>query len=173
MMLGIDKTFDAAIFIGYHAKAGTEEGTIAHTSTGNIVDLSINGVSLPEAGYNALIAGLFDVPVVLVASDNWICRQVENLFGEVVTVETKIGMGASALGLHPDVVCDRIRSGVSRALEDLPRFKPYKLEAPYTMILKVKTEKEPYPGAKKTGEGEFTFTSSNLLEVMDAFNRMK
>ena len=50
MMLGIDETFDAVIFIGYHAKAGTEEGIISHTSSGNVIDLSINNVSLPEAG---------------------------------------------------------------------------------------------------------------------------
>ena len=47
MMLGIDASFDAVFFIGYHAKAGTEQGVIAHTSSGNVVDLSINGVSQP------------------------------------------------------------------------------------------------------------------------------
>jgi D-amino peptidase len=173
MMLGIDETFDAVIFIGYHAKAGTEEGIIAHTSSGNVIDLSINNVSLPEAGYNALIAGLFDVPVVLVAGDNWICQQVKDLFGEVATVETKKGMGTSELGLHPEVVRDRIRTETTRALKDISRFNSYKLEAPYTMVLKVKKERDLYPGAEKTGEGEFIFTSSDLLEVMDAFNQMK
>ena len=62
---------------------------MAHTSTGNVIDLSINGVSLPEAGYNALIAGLYDVPVVFLSGDNWICQQAKDLFGEVATVETK------------------------------------------------------------------------------------
>ncbi len=90
-MLGIDESFDAVIFLGYHAKAGTEGGVIAHTSSGNVIDLSINGVSLPEAGYNALLAGLHDVPVVLVVGDNWICSQVKELFGEVTPVETKVG----------------------------------------------------------------------------------
>ena len=41
------------------------------------------------------------------------------------------------------------------------------------MVLKVKKEKNLYPCAEKTGEGEFTFTSSDLLQVMDAFNKMK
>lgn len=173
MMLGIDDTFDALMFIGYHAKAGTKDGILAHTSSGNVIDFSINNVSLPEAGYNALIAGLHDVPVVFLAGDNWICQQAKDLFGEIATVETKLGMGTSELGLHPEVARDKIREEVSNTLQDLSRFKPYKLQAPYTMILKVKKERELYPGAEKTGEGEFTFTSSDLLEVMDAFNKMK
>ena len=173
MMLGIDETFDAALFIGYHAKAGTAEGIIAHTSTGNVIDLSINGVSLPEVGYNALIAGLFDVPVVFLAGDNWICQQARDLFGEVATVETKIGMGTSELGLHPEVVREKIRSEVARALRNLEPYKPYKMETPYEMVLKVKKERDLFPGAKKTGKGEFTFTSTDFLEVMDAFNAMK
>ena len=173
MMLGIDDTFDALMFIGYHAKAGTKDGILAHTSSGNVIDFSINNVSLPEAGYNALIAGLHDVPVVFLAGDNWICQQAKDLFGEIATVETKLGMGTSELGLHPEVARDKIREEVSNTLQDLSRFKPYKLQAPYTMVLKVKEERDLYPGAKKTGEGEFTFTSSDLLEVMDAFNKMK
>ena len=173
MMLGIDDTFDAVIFIGYHAKAGTEDGVIAHTSSGNVIDLSVNGNSLPEGGYNALIAGLYDVPVVFVAGDNWICNQLKDLLGEVVTCETKIGMGSAELGLHPDVVRERIRKGVSDALDDLSRFRPYKLSSPYTMTLKVKKERDLYPGAEKTGEGEFVFASADFLEVMDAFNKMK
>ncbi len=174
MMLGIDDTFDCVMFIGYHAKAGTTEGVLAHTSSGNVIDLSINGVSLPEAGYNALIAGLFDVPVAFVAGDNWICQQVKGLFGEVDTFETKIGMGRNTeLGLHPEVVRDKIRKEVPKCLQELYRFKPYKMKPPYTMVLKVKKERDLYPGAEKTGEGEFKFTSSDFLEVMDAFNKMK
>lgn len=173
MMLGIDETFDAVLFIGYHAKAGTTEGILAHTSSGNVLDLSINNVSLPEAGYNALIAGLHDVPIAFLAGDNWICQQAKNLFGEVATVETKVGMDTAELGLHPEVVRDLIRSEVTKAVNNLQRFKPYKLTPPYTMVLKVRKERELYAGAERSGEGEFTFTSSDFLEVMDAFNQMK
>lgn len=173
MMLDIDETYDAVVFIGYHAKAGTEEGVIAHTSSGNVVDLSINDVSLPEAGYNALIAGLHNVPVVFIAGDNWICEQAQKLFGDIVTCQTKVGIGGAELGLHPNIVRKNIRQGVKTALRQRERFQPYRMSPPYTMVLKVKNEKSAYPGAKRTGEGEFTFTSPDFLEVMDAFNQMK
>lgn len=173
MMLGIDESFDAVVFIGYHAKAGTEGGVLAHTSSGNVIDLSINGESLPEAGYNALIAGLHEVPVAFLAGDDWICRQAEDLFEGVAVYETKQGMAPAALCLHPEDVRRGIRRDVAAALRDLSRYSPYKLQPPYTMVLKVKKERALYPGAEKTGEGEFTFTDPDFLKVMDAFNAMK
>src|SRR4051812_14238286 len=75
MMEGIDSSFDAAVFIGYHAKAGTPGAILEHTSTGNVVDFTINGVSLPEGGYNALTAGLYGVPVVFAAGDRALVEQ--------------------------------------------------------------------------------------------------
>jgi D-amino peptidase len=173
MMLGLDESFDAVVFIGYHAKAGTEQGIISHTSSGNVIDLSVNGVSLPEAGYNALIAGLYDVPVVLLAGDNWICAQVQELFGEIATVETKVGFKSAALCKHSDQVCREIREEAEEALRNLARYTPYRMTPPYTMILKVKKERDPYPGAEKKAPGEFHYTSEDFLAVMDAFNHLK
>ncbi len=177
MMEGIDETFSAAIFIGYHAKAGTPNALLEHTMSGNITDLAINGVSLPEAGLNALIAGHYNVPVVFVAGDQAICQQVKELLGNVETVAVKEGIGNAALCLHPEVAREKIRQGVTRALQNLAQYKPYKLRPPYTMVLKLKREelvheKSFYPGAKRTGDWELTFTSNDLLEVVKAFDWM-
>jgi hypothetical protein len=66
-----------------------------------------------------------------------------------------------------------IRTRTTSALRDLDRFQPYRMDPPYEMVLKVRREKPLYPGAERTGEGEFTFTSMDFLEVMNAFNAMK
>ena len=178
MMDTMDESYDAAIFIGYHAKAGTPDAIIEHTSSGNVTDLSINGVSIPEAGYNALIAGLYDVPVVFVSGDRAICRQVTELFGTIETVAVKEGIGGAALCLHPTVAGEKIRAGVKKALSNLEKYKPYKLSSPYTMVLKMKREEKVYngalyPGAKRTGDWEVTYTSDNLLDIIEAFNRIR
>ena len=86
MMEGIDETFDAVLFVGYHAKAGTADAIIDHTMSGNVMNVEVNGVSLPEAGINALIAGHYDVPIAFVAGDQAICDQAAGLFGEVEAV---------------------------------------------------------------------------------------
>jgi D-amino peptidase len=178
MMEGIDSSFDAVIFIGYHAKAGTPDALLEHTSSGRITDVSINGVSLPEAGYNALMAGVHDVPVVFVAGDDAICEQVQNLFGNVETVAVKKGIGGAALNLHPEVAQEKIRAGVEKALRGLDRYEPYKLKPPYKLVLTLKHEEDVYqaglfPGAKRTGDWEVTFESDDLMDVMNAYRGMR
>jgi D-amino peptidase len=173
MMEGIDASFDAVVFIGYHAKAGTPGAILAHTSTGNVIDVSINGISMPEGGYNALVAGLYDVPVVFVAGDRAAVEQIRGLLGPIGGVAVKDVVADAVLGLSPATARDAIRDGVERAIRDRAAFRPYTLPAPYTMVLRVRQERPPYPGARRTAEGEFTFTSTNLLEVLDAFNAMK
>jgi D-amino peptidase len=178
MMEGIDDTFDAVVFIGYHAKAGTPDALLDHTSSGNVTDVSINGVSLPEAGYNALIAGHYGVPVVFLAGDRAICNQVAALFGTVETVAVKEGIGSAALNLHPEVTREQIRAGVERALSDLSRFEAYDLGSPYTLVLTMKDEVVVYngsfyPGAERTGEWELTFSADNIIDVMTAYSFMR
>src|SRR5918997_2572083 len=66
MMEGLDDTFDAIVFVGYHAKADAPRGLFAHTGSGVIRDLQINGRSVGEGGMNAALAAWHGVPVVLV-----------------------------------------------------------------------------------------------------------
>lgn len=173
MMEGIDKTFDAVVFIGYHAKAGTPNAILEHTSTGNVIDFAINGVSLPEAGYNAMVAGLYDVPVVFIAGDKAVVEQVRGLLGPIEGVVVKEEIGDASNGMSPKQAQGDIRSGVEQAVRNRSKAKPYKVPGPYTMVLKVKQERPLYPGAQRTGQGEFTYSSPDLLEVLKAFNALK
>lgn len=178
MMEGLDETFDAVVFIGYHARAGTPDAIIDHTSSGNVVDFAINGVSLPEAGYNALIATRYGVPMVFLAGDQAIVDQVHELFGEVATVATKEGIGAASDGLHPETAAEMMRAGVADAVRDRDRYGLFDLEKPYTLTLKLKTEQSVwngswFPGARRTGDWELTYTGDDILEVLYAFNVMK
>jgi len=174
MMEGIDETFDAVIFIGYHAKAGTPDGTLKHTMSGTITDVKLNGISVPEAGINAAIAGYFNVPVVFLAGDNVVCNQVKELFGDIETVAVKKGIGIANLNLHPTKARALIKEGVKKALGRLGDFKPWKLKSPYTMDLVLKDERIVHraalcPGAKRTGEWSVSFKSNEFLDTMKFF----
>ena len=178
MMEGLDESFDAAIFIGYHAKAGTPDALLEHTSSGTVTDFSVNGISMPEAGYNALIAGYYDIPVVFVAGDKLLCDQITALLGDVETVPVKKGIGAAAVNLHPEVTREMIRTGVEQALRSLDRYEPFHLESPYTLVLKLEDEEmvykgSYYPGAQRTGDWELTYTSDDFLDIMLAFSYMR
>jgi len=178
MMEGIDETFGAAVLIGYHAGAGKPNAILEHTWSGRISKLEINGVTLPEAGLNALIAGHFNVPVVFISGDQAVCDQAKGLFGEVESVAVKKGIGAATLSLHPEAAGQMIKERVEKAVRDRGSYKPYKLTSPYKLVLTLKEEKmvdngQYYPGAKRTGDWELTFESLDLMEVLKAFSGMQ
>jgi D-amino peptidase len=173
MMEGIDSTFDAVVFVGYHAKAGTPGAILEHTSTGNVVDFTINGVSLPEGGYNALVAGLYGVPVVFVAGDRAVVDQIRGLLGPIDAVAVKQEINDASLGLSPKQAQDEIRRGVEQGVRNRAKAKAYRFAGPYTMVLKTKQERALYPGAQRGTGGEVTFANASLLEVLNAFNAMK
>ncbi len=178
MVEGLDDTYDAAIFVGYHAKAGTRNGVLDHTSSGNVTDVSVNGISFPEAGYNALFAGQHNVPVVFVAGDQAVCDQAKELLGQVETVAVKEGIGGAALNLHPAVAREKIRAGVEKALRNLDQYRPYKLSPPYTLVLTLKSEQSVhegsfYPGARRTGDWELTYVAEDVTELLSAYTGMR
>lgn len=179
MMEGIDASFDAVIFIGYHAKAGTPNAILEHTmSSKNILDVSINNVSMPEAGVNALIAGFYNIPVVFVAGEKALCEQVKKLFGEVATFAVKEGLGNAALNFHPAVSREKITQGVKDALLNINKYKPYKLKSPYTLVARYKNEemvhaKSLQPGVQRTGDWELTYKSDNILDIVKTFSLMR
>lgn len=175
MMDGIDETFDAVIFIGYHAKAGTPNAVLAHTmSSANITDVNINGISCPELGYNAMIAGYFKVPVVFLSGDRAACEQAKTVLGNIGTVSVKEGMGAAALNLHPEKSRKLITDGVKKAIGRLGDFKPFEIAAPYKIEVTYKNEETAHnaalwPGAERTGEWTAAYTSDQFLDIMKFF----
>jgi D-amino peptidase len=174
MMDGIDAGFDAVIFIGYHAKAGVQHGVLKHTMIGNIMDLRINGISLAEATWNALIAGYYNVPVVFVSGDKAICDYVNQHLLNAETVAVKEGLGQGSINLHPDKAKSLIRSGVKIALKNISRIKPYRLKPPFTLEVQFKDERLTskmswYPGCKRVDDWTVSFTSSDFMECARFF----
>ena len=174
MMEGIDDSFDAVICIGYHAKAGTPDATLKHTMVGSILDLKVNGISLPELGWNGLIAGYHNVPVIFVSGDKAICDQAKDLFKEIETVPVKQGIGQAALNLHPSKSQQMIKAGVQNAMKRLSDFKPLKYSAPYTIEIQFKNEDKAYraswyPGAKRIGDLGIALTCDDFMDCMRFF----
>ncbi|MFQ6037305.1 MAG: M55 family metallopeptidase [Candidatus Aminicenantales bacterium] len=138
MMQGIDATFDAVMLVGYHARAGSENGVLDHTySGGSVYSIRVNGLELGEAGLNALIAGTFGVPVVLVTGDKEVCRQVRETVGEnLVTAVVKEGVGRyAAKTLTPEVAQKVIEEKAREALEKRDQTRPFRLDPPFTFEL--------------------------------------
>jgi D-amino peptidase len=99
MMEGLDETFHAVIFIGYHAKADTPGGLFAHTGSGVVRDLQIEGRSVGEGGMNTMLAEWYGVPVVLVTGDDVAVAQVREvaIAARGVVVKRAINVRATEL----------------------------------------------------------------------------
>ena len=160
MMQGIDlNDIGCVFFTGYHAKAGTPGGPLAHTWTGWVNDVRINGRSTGEFGINAAIAGAFGVPVTLVTGDEKAVAQTIDLIGDrCVGVAVKEGFSTtSALHLHPARAQELIRAGAIQAVKNAKKAKPFVLPKKTTMEIEFehqsRADQAAYiPGTERTGE---------------------
>jgi D-amino peptidase len=119
MVQGLDASFDGVIFLGYHAKAGDPDGFLAHTGTGSVKGLWLNGIEVGEGGMNAAFAGMHGVPVILAAGDSAFTAEIAQQTGaETVTTKTAETPSSARL-LHPEVVRRELRAAVGRALDRL------------------------------------------------------
>lgn len=101
MMEGLDESFDAAIFVGYHAKAGYPGGLFAHTGSGVVRDVRVNGTSMGEGGLNTLVAAWYGVPVAVVTGDDVAVKQVAEIATTARTVAVKRAINPRAVELRP------------------------------------------------------------------------
>jgi len=140
MMQGIDETFDGVIFLGYHTSTTNPQGVRAHTmSSATLADVRLNGVSMPEAGLNAAIAGHFNVPVIMISGDDAIVKEAGALLGGIEGAVVKWAIGFhSARTLMPEAAYELIRQKVKQAIGRIKDFKPYKIKAPIQLDVRFK-----------------------------------
>jgi len=145
MVHGLEKgRYDAAFFIGYHAPAGLSEAYLSHTmSSSTIQRVYVNGELASEYYLNALYAGEYDVPVVMVAGDEALREHVEKHTPWAVFVPLKKGVAWSA-SLNPPLheVVQKLREGVREAWSVLKSGKacPLKLANGAEVLIEVKRE---------------------------------
>jgi D-amino peptidase len=124
----LEEGCDAALFVGMHAKAGTPDGVLAHTVSGQSWrELKFNGTSVGETGINAALCGHWNCPVLLVTGDEAVCREAKDLLGDgLTTVAVKKGIGQFSARQLPAVKArELIEDGAKQALKDLNAVKPY------------------------------------------------
>ncbi|MEZ4415706.1 MAG: M55 family metallopeptidase [Gemmatimonadota bacterium] len=140
MMEGIDSTFDAAVFIGYHSSTTNTEGVRAHTmSSANLTAVRLNGVEMPEAGINAAIAGHFGVPVVAISGDDAIVAEAQGLLGDIEGATVKWALGFhSATTMMPRPAQQLIREKVEAGVRRHGSLRPYRLNGPIELEISFK-----------------------------------
>jgi D-amino peptidase len=124
----LEQGCDAALFVGMHARAGTPDGVMAHTVSGQQwQNLWFNGTLVGETGINAALCGTWGCPVLLVTGDEATCREGKELLGPgLTTVAVKWGLGTFGARQLPAVRArELIEEGARKALADLSAVAPY------------------------------------------------
>lgn len=140
MMQGVDETFDAALFLGYHSGTDNPEGVRAHTmSSATLASVKLNGVPMTEGSINAAIAGHFGVPIVMISGDDAAVAEVQSVVGDIEGAVVKWSYGFhSARTLMPGPALERIEQAVERGLARADQFEPYRPDAPLRLDLTFK-----------------------------------
>jgi D-amino peptidase len=134
MMEGLDSSFDAIVFLGYHAAIGTP-GVLSHTYNPRaIAQVRLNGATTGEAGLNALVAQHYAVPVAVITGDQYVGPEAAPFCPGITTVEVKRSVSRyAAEHRHPTVARELIREGVRSALAGVAVLAPPAVPVPATI----------------------------------------
>jgi len=172
MVQELDDSFAAIMFIGYHARAGSDGNPLAHTMSSSVVDyLKINGRFASEFLVHGYVAASFGVPLVFLSGDEAICQESLSIVADIRTVAVKKGIGNSTVNIHPQQAIDLIRSGVEKALSGdlelcrLPKPDKYQIEIRFKKQIQA-YKASFYPGVTLIDSQTIAYASDSYFDVM-------
>lgn len=173
MMAGIDNTYDATIFIGYHSAAGENGNPLAHTMDSKKASyVKINGKLASEFMMNTLISSYYGVPVVFLSGDKMLCENTKELVPNIETVAVKSGEGGATFNMQPDYACECIKEGVSKGLK---KIQECKIESPKNLKLEIRFREHQdankaryYPGVSLIDDHTVEYMAKDIQDLMVA-----
>ena len=176
MVQGLDSTFDAAIFLGYHTRAGGD-GFLAHTGSGSVKGLWLNDVEVGEGGLNAAFAGEQGVPVILASGDYDFTVEFLNHVS-TYTVSTKKAVTPQVAHLvHPEKVRALLTAGTTEALDDLPNAPLFIVGTPVNITMRFATTTradvlQAIPGMRRLDGFTVAYTARDMVEAYQLIRLM-
>lgn len=171
MVAELDDSFDAAIYLGYHARAG-QPGFLAHTGSGLVLDMSINGIPSGEGEMNAAFAGAHGVPVVLIAGDADYVRMARETYATTAeAVVTKTAVTSRSAHLRPvEEVHDELEAKARTAMLGLDSHEPWDVGSPFTVTMKLNDAThvevaDGLPGVEKIGPLTVRFSEPDPIQA--------
>ena len=132
-------SFDALMFIGQHAMAGTPAAPLCHTFSSKTIEYyKLNGKLIGEIGYIAAQFGYYDVPTIFLSGDDKACTEAKAHIPLIITAPTKEGLGVQfAMHLSAEAARHQIRGGTTEATRRINEIPPFRIEGPCTLEIRV------------------------------------
>lgn len=171
MVQDIDDSYDALAMIGYHAAASAGGNPLAHTLTGKVHQILLNGAVTSEFLLHRNAAAGCGVPVVFLAGDQTICDAAKATNPHIHTVATKTSTGHSTTSIHPAVAVRNIHNGMAAALGDTAALATPGLADSFEMEIWYKENTDAfkashYPGASLHAPHCVAFDTDDFFEIM-------
>lgn len=169
MVAGIDEKYDGLICIGYHAPAGSEGSPLAHTiNLDKINYIKINGKLASEFTINSNFAAQYGVPSIFISGDQAICDLAMEEVPKINTVAVKKCKGNSTFNIHPEISCDLIYKGVSKAISE----EIFPKDIPDELILELCLKSHQFvrnalamPGVEKLDNNTVRYIATSPMEL--------
>jgi D-amino peptidase len=171
MVFRIGTGFDAAIFVGYHARVGTGGGVLEHSYSGaTVAAIRVNGDDWGETELNAAVAGHYAVPVALVTGDDVLCEQVPRLLPDTRTVPVKDALGFRAARSLSPAAAQAELAAATRGVLTAPLPAPFTPPAPFRLEVDFLTVPMAeyaalVPGAERSGPRSVAITAPNAIDL--------
>jgi len=179
MVQGIDDGMDAAIFLGYHARAGSLAAILDHTwSSVRIANLWLNGRLTGEFGLNASLCGHFGVPVLMVSGDQTVCAEASEWVPSVATAQVKTAAGRYAANCLPFEVSRKLITDTSHAaVKSYLTGKapaPLKIKEPISVTIEyfhsyMADQAALLPSSTRLDGRRIEFKAGNMIEAYSTF----
>ena len=171
MVEGIDSSFDAALFIGYHAAAGRPNNPLSHTMSSVPHDITINGIPASEFLIYSYAAASVGVPTVFLSGDLMLCEDSKNLHPKLTTVAVKEGQGGLTINNAPSSTVKWIEEGAQKALTQDLKNALVNLPEYYDVVIRFRehktcTRKSYYPGMEVMDSTTLRFQTKDYFEVL-------
>ncbi len=121
MLEGLGPDCDGALFVGYHAMAGTAAAVLEHTWNYKTYAVTVGDLEVGEFGLAALLAGHFGVPALYLSGDDKAAAEARALVPGIATTVVKTGIRREAAAFcPPGEARARLRDDVAAALRAEP-----------------------------------------------------
>jgi len=172
MAEGVDKSFDAAMFIGYHSPAGRIGNPLSHTITSTrIQTIKINGILASEFLLYSWACALEGVPTVFLSGDKILCEDFKDLHPMLITCPVKDGIGPATINYSVEDTLKNITELSEKALsQDLSRALtklPTHFEAEIEYKSHIYAQKASwFPGVTRKSDTTIHFQSNSYFEIL-------
>lgn len=172
---GMCDKFNALFLVGNHSKTYTPNAVFPHAYSVIDGNIFVNGIEVGEIGMEAMIAGLYNVPLAFVSGDKAASCEALSINDKCETAIVKEDAGYGCATCKPLSYTQKlIYEKAKAAVLNLSEMKPFKIEGPYEIEIKFNSHVhetiKTVAGIIQKEDNRFLLRGDNLHKMWEEIN---